>query len=119
MIIKPVLSPSKSSIQRNSSLSQETSYHKNFIFYSLLSISFLFRLAFGLCSEIWFIDQQQIYLIGLKYDTTGLWPYFGPDVGTNIQLPGALQGLVVGLPLRIWPIPESPYILLNLLSFVF
>jgi len=117
MIIKPVLSPSKSSIQRNSSLSQETSYHKNFIFYSLLSISFLFRLAFGLCSEIWFIDQQQIYLIGLKYDTTGLWPYFGPDVGTNIQLPGALQGLVVGLPLRIWPIPESPYILLNLLSF--
>jgi hypothetical protein len=74
-------------------------------------------LGFGLCSEIWFIDQQQIYLIGLKYYTTGLWPYFGPDVSANIQLPGALQGLVVGLPLRLWAIPESPYILLGLLSF--
>lgn len=82
-----------------------------------LALAFLFRLAFGLCSEIWFIDQQQIYLIGLKYYTTGLWPYFGPDVAENIQLPGALQGLVVGLPLRIWPIPESPYLFLNLLSF--
>ena len=78
---------------------------------------FLFRLAFGLCSEIWFIDQQQIYLIGLKFYTTGQWPYFGPDVAANIQLPGALQGLVVGLPLYLCPIPEAPYILLNLLSF--
>ncbi len=82
-----------------------------------LGLAFLFRLGFGLCSEIWFIDQQQIYLIGLKYYTTGLWPYFGPDVAPQIQLPGALQGLVVGLPLALWPIPEAPYLFLNLLSF--
>ncbi len=86
-------------------------------FFTGLTLAFLFRLAFGLCSEIWFIDQQQIYLIGLKYYCTGLWPYFGPDVSSHIQLPGALQGLVVGLPLYLYPIPESPYILLNLLSF--
>jgi len=117
MIIKPVLNPSKFSIQRSSSISQKTSNYEIFVFCSLLALAFLFRLVFGLCSEIWFIDQQQIYLIGLKYYTTGLWPYFGPDVGVNIQLPGALQGLVIGLPLWIFPIPESPYVFLNLLSF--
>ncbi len=82
-----------------------------------LGLAFLFRLAFGLCSEIWFIDQQQIYLIGLKFYCTGQWPYFGADVAPHIQLPGALQGLVVGGPLYLCPIPEAPYVLLNLLSF--
>jgi hypothetical protein len=95
----------------------KTSNRDVFLFTLLLTLAFLFRLAFGLCSEIWFVDQQQIYLIGLKYYTTGLWPYFGPDVAGGIQLPGALQGLMVGLPLRLLPIPESPYIWLNLLSF--
>jgi hypothetical protein len=83
-----------------------------------LGLSFLFRLGYGLCSDIWFIDQQQVYLIGLKYFCTGDWPYFGADVGRHIQLPGALQGLVVGLPLRVFSIPESPYLFLNLLSFI-
>ena len=110
-------SPLKSPVQSNPSSNQKTSHNEIFLFCAFLALAFLFRLAFGLCSEIWFIDQQQIYLIGLKYYATGLWPYFGPDVGANIQLPGALQGLVVGLPLRIWPIPESPYVFLNLLSF--
>jgi hypothetical protein len=82
-----------------------------------LGLAFLFRLAFGLCSEIWFIDQQQVYLIGLKFYCTGQWPYFGADVAPHIQLPGALQGLVVGGPLFLCPIPEAPYVLLNLLSF--
>ena len=34
-----------------------------------------------------------------------------------MQIPGALQGLTVGLPLRILPTPESPFILVNVLSF--
>jgi hypothetical protein len=114
---KNVPSPLKSTFQSKSSVTSKTSPQEIFLFSTFLVLVFLFRLAFGLCSEIWFIDQQQIYLIGLKYYTTGLWPYFGPDVAANIQLPGALQGLVVGLPLRIWSIPESPYIFLNLLSF--
>lgn len=86
-------------------------------FLSLLLLLFLFRLVFGLCSEFWYEDEKQIYLIGLKYYTTGAWPYFGPDVTYQIQIPGALQGLLVAIPLFILPIPESPFVLLNILSF--
>ncbi len=90
---------------------------RRLIFLLLLLLAFLFRLAFGFCSQFLDEDTKQIYLIGLKFYTTGAWPYFGPDVTHTIQIPGALQGLVVGLPLYVLPIPEAPYILLNLLSF--
>ncbi|HEX7136312.1 MAG TPA: hypothetical protein VF219_00625 [Vicinamibacterales bacterium] len=79
---------------------------------------FAFRLAFGLSSEFFFEDETQVYLIGLRYFATGQWPYFGADVvWTKSEIPGALQGLLVGLPLRIAPWPEAPFVLLNLLSF--
>ncbi len=82
-----------------------------------LLAAFAFRLAFGLASEFWSEDETQIYLLGLRYYATGAWPYFGPDVvWTRTQIPGALQGLLVGLPLRLLPIPEAPFILLNLIS---
>src|SRR5882672_32892 len=87
------------------------------LFFTLLLPGFLFRLFFGLCSPFQDEDAKQIYLIGLKFYTTGAWPYFGPDVTPTIQIPGALQGLVVGLPFYVLPIPEAPYILLNILSF--
>ena len=82
-------------------------------------LAFCFRLAVGLCSDFHteVQDEKQIYLIGLKFYTTGNWPYFGPDVTHTIQIPGALQGLIVGLPLYLLPLPEAPFILLNLLSF--
>jgi hypothetical protein len=83
----------------------------------LLALAFLFRLGFGLCLPFWTDDEKQIYLIGLKFYCTRAWPYFGPDVTNNIQIPGALQGLLVGLPLFVVPVPEAPYVLLNLLSF--
>jgi hypothetical protein len=77
----------------------------------------VFRLAFGLASEFWSEDETQIYLLGLRYYSTGAWPYFGPDVvWTRTQIPGALQGLLVGLPLRLLPLPEAPFILLNVIS---
>lgn len=84
-----------------------------------LLLAFCFRLLFGLSSAFWANsdDQLQIYLIGLKYSTTGDWPYFGPDVSAAVQIPGALQGLVVGLPLRLLRFPEAPFLLLNILSF--
>ena len=83
----------------------------------LLLAAFAFRLAFGLASEFWSEDETQIYLLGLRYFSTKAWPYFGPDVvWTGTQIPGALQGLLVGLPLRLLPLPEAPFILLNLIS---
>lgn len=83
-----------------------------------LTLLFLFRLAYGLCSEFWFIDQLQVFLIGLKFYATHLWPYFGPDlVYTGTQIPGALLGLLVGLPLFVYPAPESSFIFVNLVTF--
>jgi hypothetical protein len=83
-----------------------------------LAIAFFYRLGFGLCSEFWTSrDHQQIYLLGLKFYTTRWWPYFGPDVTQTMQIPGALQGLLVGLPFFVAPIPEAPFILVSLLSF--
>jgi len=85
----------------------------------LVSALFVFRLLFGLSSELFFEDETQIFLIGLRYYATGHWPFFGADVvWTKSEIPGALQGLLVGLPLHVLPIPEAPYILLNLLSAV-
>ena len=78
---------------------------------------FAFRLFFGLASDLFSEDQTQVFLLGLGYYATGAWPYFGPDVTwTSSEIPGALQSLLVGVPFRIAPVPEAPYVLLNLLS---
>ena len=83
-----------------------------------LAALFIFRLVYGLSSEFWFIDQLQVFLIGLKFYSSHLWPYFGPDlVYTETQIPGALLGLLVGLPLFIFPSPESSFIFVNVLTF--
>src|SRR6476660_788517 len=90
---------------------------KNLSFIVVVLFLFLFRLAFGLSSEFWFEDERQVYLVGLKHFTTHAWPYFGPDVTNQIQIPGALQGLLISFSLFILRIPEAPFILLNLLTF--
>src|SRR6185503_8084291 len=90
---------------------------RRLLYACLLLLAFLFRLVFGLCSQFQDEDTRQIYLLGLKFFTTGAWPYFGPDVTSTIQVPGALQGLVVGLPFYVLPLPEAPYIFVNILSF--
>ncbi len=89
----------------------------------LLIAGFLFRLCFGLFQGKWGAeDEFQTYLIGLKCFTTGTWPFFGPDLGgseTNGisgQIAGPLEGILVGWPFHVLPIPEAPYILLGLLS---
>ncbi|HNW69482.1 MAG TPA: hypothetical protein PKI01_03705 [Bacteroidales bacterium] len=87
------------------------------VYIMALLLLFALRLGYGLCSEFWFPDELQVYLIGLKFYTTGHFPYFGPDVVyTSSQIPGALLGLLVGLPFYLLKIPEAPYIFLNLLS---
>ena len=82
-----------------------------------LILLFLFRLGYGLLSEFWADDEVQVYLIGLKSLTTGTWPFFGADVTAGIQVPGALQGLLVAVPLALTGWPEAPTVLLNILSF--
>lgn len=83
-----------------------------------LAVAFLLRLAFSLTTDFWIEDMRQIFLIGLRFYTTGEWPYFGPDVVyTETQLPGALQGVLVGGPLFLVPVPEASFVLLNVLSF--
>ena len=77
----------------------------------------LWRSLYGLSQNFWHEDVVQIYLLGLKYFTTSLWPFFGPDiVHTNQQIPGALQALLIGIPLKVIPQPEAPFVLVNLLS---
>ncbi len=93
---------------------------------SLLFIPLFFlRLAFGLWVEPVQprYDEIQTYLLGLKYFATGLWPYYGNEFSMwhegrklLMQDPGALEALLVGLPLKIWPSPLSPYVLLNLIA---
>ena len=84
----------------------------------LLGACLAFRLLFGLSHAFFFEDETQIFLLGFRYHATGAWPFFGPDVvWTRSEIPGALQALLVGLPLRMLAIPESPFVLLNLLSF--
>src|SRR3954465_8144453 len=84
----------------------------------LLVACFAFRLLFGLSREFFFEDETQIFLLGFRYYPTGAWPFFGPDVvWTRSEIPGALQALLVGVPLRLVAVPEAPIVLLNLLSF--
>src|SRR3954468_22180380 len=84
----------------------------------LLVACFAFRLLFGLSREFFFEDETQVFLLGLRYYATGRWPFFGPDVvWTRSEIPGALQALLVGVPLRVAAIPESPFVLINVLSF--
>ena len=84
----------------------------------ILLALFAFRLFFGLSREFFFEDETQVFLLGLRYHSTGEWPYFGPDVvWTRSEIPGALQALLVGVPLRAAPYPEAPYVLLAILSF--
>src|SRR3954463_1440756 len=83
----------------------------------VLAALFAFRLMYGLSRELFFEDQTQVFLMGLRYYATGAWPYFGADVvWTQSEIPGALQALLVGVPLRIAPVPEAPYVLINILS---
>ena len=88
------------------------------VWLAALAALFIGRLAFGLTSEFWSEDETQIYLMGLRYYATGEWPYFGPDVvWTRTGIAGALQPLLVGLPMHLAPVPEAPFVLLNTLSF--
>lgn len=83
----------------------------------LLSLLFLLRLGYGLSVNFWNDDEIQIFLLGLEQFTTKTWLFFGPDVvHTSQQIAGALQAVLISSPLFLWAVPESPVVLLNILS---
>src|SRR6185436_25762 len=103
-------------LSRRAPSSQE-SRHVRYRWFVALTGVFVFRLLFGLSSDFFFEDQTQVYLLGLRHYATLEWPYFGADVvWTKSEIPGALQPLLVGVPLRIVPLPESPFVALNIIS---
>jgi hypothetical protein len=56
-------------------------------------------------------------LIGLENAYSGRWSFWGPDiVWSKTRLPGALQGLLAGVPLRLTSCKYSPIILSNIIS---
>ena len=84
----------------------------------VLAAAFGFRLLYGLSMPFWSEDERQVYLIGLRSFARGEWPTSAPtSCWTGGQVPGAMPGSLVGWPLSIWPVPEAPFVLLNLLSF--
>ncbi len=83
-----------------------------------LASAFGFRLAYGLTSMFWTEDERQVFLIGLRSYARREWPFFGADVvWTHSRLPGALQAMLIRVPLALWHAPEAPFVLLNVLSF--
>jgi hypothetical protein len=92
-------------------------------FMLLFLFLFAFRTFYGLMEAQWGEkDDLQTYLIGLKCYTTGTWPYFGPDVNGReklsytSQIPGALEGLLIAASFHVLPLPEAPFLEVNLLS---
>ena len=94
---------------------------KRFQYILVFLFLYALRLGFGFSQPFFSPDERQTYLIGLKSYTENQWPYFGPDIywedkNFESQIPGALEGVLIGLPFRVWPAPEAPFLLLNLLT---
>jgi hypothetical protein len=92
---------------------------KKRFFLLFIFLLLILRTAYGLVTEIWSPDEMQILLLGLKFYTSHDWPFFGPFVVYNFyQIPGALQALLTGGPLFLFPFAETPFIFLSLITFL-
>jgi len=77
----------------------------------------IFRIMLGIWTNFAHEDYIQIYLLGLENAYSGLWSYWGPEiVWSQTRLPGAMQGLLAGLPLRVTGSAYAPIIFSNLIS---
>jgi hypothetical protein len=97
--------------------------NRNYRLILTVSVLYLFRLLFLLLGYLknyqWVgnTDETHIYEIGLRYFSTGEFPFWGPDiVYIKKTLIGGLQGLLVGGPLFIWQHPFAPYLLLFIIN---
>ncbi len=81
-------------------------------------ILLVFRIFLGIQINFSHEDYKQIYLIGLENAFSGDWSFWGPDViWSKTRLPGAMQGLLAGIPLRLTKHQYSPIILSNIIAF--
>ena len=91
---------------------------KNTLVVIFMLLCLLLRIFIGIQINFSHVDYEQIYLIGLEYAFNDNWAYWGPDVvWSKTRLSGAMQGVLVGLPLQIFKHPYSPVILSNIISF--
>jgi len=80
-------------------------------------IILVFRIFLGIQINFSQEDYTQVYLIGLENAFSGKWSYWGPDVvWSKTRLPGAMQGLLAGIPLRLVKNEYAPIILSNIIS---
>ena len=78
----------------------------------------LLRIFIGIQINFSHVDYEQIYLIGLEYAFNDNWSFWGPDVvWSKTRLPGAMQGILAGVPIQLFKHPYSPIILSNIISF--
>tara|TARA_Y100000385_G_scaffold253897_1_gene278354 strand:- start:474 stop:1772 length:1299 start_codon:yes stop_codon:yes gene_type:complete len=78
----------------------------------------LLRIFIGIQINFSHVDYEQIYLIGLEYAFNDNWSFWGPDVvWSKTRLPGAMQGILAGVPIQLFKHHYSPIILSNIISF--
>lgn len=87
---------------------------------SIIILSLLIlRIFIGVQINFAHEDYNQIYLIGLEDAFSGNWSYWGPDVvWSETRLPGALQGLLAGVPFHIYKHAYSPIVFSNIISAI-
>ena len=85
----------------------------------VLAALFAFRLLFGLCSEFFTEDETQIYLLGLPLSRDRALAVLRSRRGLDPERDSRRAAGAAGRPAasHLAPVPEAPFVLLNLLSF--
>jgi hypothetical protein len=90
---------------------------KHILILLLIIVLVVFRIFFGIQINFSHLDYEQIYLIGLENALSNEWSYWGPDVvWSKTRLAGALQGLLVGLPIKVFSSIYAPIVFSNIIS---
>lgn len=90
-----------------------------FILAFIILFIFVLRTWFGIQINWVEEDYIQIYLIGMEDAFVLDWSFWGPDVfWSKTRIPGAMQGVLAGVPISVYPSMYSPIIFSNLISLI-